>query len=364
VVPAGSWTPLNIAYVDEQRELFAMAPERLLLAARDSRDLRLLDDTTIAGVPHARVAATVDGVATTILLRRSTGFLTAMQFSGAEPNDFGLVPWGKMDVEVWYSAWRKQQNGLVYPYQWDVRRVGQPYKRMTVVGATFNPAATPDSFVVSDSLRAAYLASARRPMHDIPLDSARLIEARVASFNTPGAPAGAVKLGREWVLLETGQASLSAERATAWLEKSGADSRIAGALVTTPAAGNGGAAWLASRHTPIHVAPGAAPLIDAVLRGSSAPAGGVTTVSRGRWLRVSGDSLWLEPIDLPDAPGSLIAYAPSLEWMYSAAAANPLYLDIMLAHARANGWHVSRYGSARGAMTALTPAQRLAESHP
>ena len=29
-----SWNPLNIAYLDERRELFAFAPERLLLAAR------------------------------------------------------------------------------------------------------------------------------------------------------------------------------------------------------------------------------------------------------------------------------------------------------------------------------------------
>ena len=75
---------------------------------------------------------------------------------------------------------------------------------------------------------------------------------------------------------------------------------------------------------------------------------------------MSGDSLWLEPIDLPDAPGTLVAYAPSLEWIYSGPAANPLYLDLMLARARAKGWRVSRFGSARSVTTTLTPAQRLA----
>jgi hypothetical protein len=362
VAAAGAWAPLNIAYVDERRELFALAPERLLLAARDARDLHLLGDTAVAGAPHARLMATVDGIRATIYVRRSTGFLTAVQFRIAEPNDFGLVPWGAMDVELWYSAWRKQPSGLVYPYQWDVRRVGQPYKRMTVVAATFNPAATPDSFVVSDSLRTAYMATATRPMHDIPLDSARILEPRFASFNTPGAPVGAVKLGQEWVLLETGQAPSSAERATIWLRRADSASRIAGALVTMPATGNGGAPWLAAHHTPVHVAPGAAPFIDAVLRGHSAPNTGVVSVARGRWVRVSGDSLWLEPMDLPDAPGTLVAYVPSLEWVYSASAANPLYLDMMLARARAKGWHVSRFGSARGVTTMLTPAQRLAES--
>jgi hypothetical protein len=84
---------------------------------------------------------------------------------------------------------------------------------------------------------------------------------------------------------------------------------------------------------------------------------GVQTVARGRWLRAGGDSLWLEPIDLPDAPGALIAYAPSLEWVYSGMAANPLHLELVLARARERGWSVSQVGSARSVRTALTPAQ-------
>src|SRR3954463_16115493 len=34
------WTTLNVAYVDERREQFAFAPERVLLLARDAADLR------------------------------------------------------------------------------------------------------------------------------------------------------------------------------------------------------------------------------------------------------------------------------------------------------------------------------------
>ena len=359
VAAPGAWVPLNIAYVDEWREQRATAPERLLLAAREAHDLRALSDTVVGGAPHARVSATVDGVHTTLLLRRSTGFLRAARFRIAEPNDFGLVPWGDMDVEIWYGGWRKQPDGLVYPFQWDVRRVGAPYKRMTVLAAIFNQPATPDSFVVSDSLRAAYLASSIRPMHDVPLDSARIVDTRFVSFNTPGAPVGAVKLGGEWMLLETGQAPSSAERAMAWMKKTDAIGRVAGALVTMPATGNGGVPWLVTHDVRVHAAPGAMPYMDAVLRGHSAPATNVARVSRGMWLRVGGDSLWLEPMDLPDLPGALVAYAPSLEWAYSAAAANPLQLDLILARARQKGWRVSRFGSARGAVSPLPPAQQL-----
>jgi len=357
VAAPGAWTTLNVAYVDERRELFAIAPERLLLTARGARDLRLLADTSIAGAAHARVEATVDRFRTTILMRRSTGFLTAARVRVAEPNDFGLVPFGEMDVELWYSAWRKLPSGLVYPYQWDVRRAGRPYKRMTVLTAAFNPPATADSFTVSDSLRAAYFATATRPMHEIPLDSARLIEGRFASFATPGAPAGAVKLGQQWLLLETGQAPSSAERAAAWLAAHGTGARLAGALVTLPGSGAGGASWIVRRQLPLRVGAGTAPFVAAALRGYATPAAGVSQVKEGEWLRASGDSLWLEPIDLPDAPGALVAYAPSLEWVYSAGAANPLYLDLILSRARARGWRVSRFGSARSPVTPLPPAQ-------
>ena len=355
VAAPGAWTTLNVAYVDERRELFTLAPERLLLAARDARDLRFLGDTTIAGAPHARIEATVDRFRTTILVRRNTGFLVAARFRIAEPNDFGLVPYGEMEMSLWYSAWRKQPNGLVYPFQWDVRRVGRPYKRMTVLAATFNPPATPDSFVVSDSLRAAYFANATRPMHDIALDSARLIDGRFASFATPGAPAGAVKLGEQWLLLETGQAPSSAERAAAWLAAHDDGVPLAGALITMPGSGAGGASWMVKHRVPLRVGPGAAPFVAAALRGYAAPEMGVSPVKDGGWLRVGSDSLWLETIELPDAPGTLVAYAPSLEWVYSAAAANPLYLDLVLARARARGWRVSRVGSARGPVGPVPP---------
>jgi len=355
-VPPGTWTTLNIAYVDDRDERFAFAPERLLLAARSAGDLRAGADTSMAGAPHARFTVTVGKFATTIFVRRSTGMLTAARFRVAEPNDFGLVPWGEMEVELWYSAWRKQPSGLVYPYQWDERRVAKTYKRITVLGAQFNPVAMPDSFAVSDSLRGAYLATARKPMHDLPVDSARIVDGRFASFNTPGTPAGAVKIGGVWVLLEGGQAPLSVERASTWLAHTEGGGPLVAALVTMPSTGSGGAAWLSSHGVALHVAPGAAPFVDAVMRGNGATSRTVQVETKGRWMRVGSDSLWVEPIDLADAPGALIAYAPSLNWVYSGMAASAIHLDRVLAVAKARGWRVTHVGSARAVATAIKPA--------
>jgi hypothetical protein len=353
--PAPSWGPLNVAYVDERRELFATAPERALLAVRDARDLRAMPDTTIAGRAHARFTATVDRYPATLFVRRGDGLPAMLRLRAAQPNDFGLAPWGEMEVELWYSAWTKQQDGITYPMQWDVRRVGRPYKRMTVLGVTFNPEVAADSFAVSDSLRGAFLATANRAMHDLALDAAQRVDDDWAAFNTAGAPAGAVRIGGEWLLLEAGQAPMNAERAVAWLARTDSGAPVVGALVTPPASGSGGSAWLARGKLPIYVGPGAAPFQATLLRNHGAPVRTLVPVERGRWLRVGTDSLWLTPFDLPDAPGALVAYWPAREWLYSATAQVPAHRDLLLAHARARRWKVARLGSARGVSVPLPP---------
>ena len=112
-----STTPLNRAYVDERRELFAFAPERLVLLAREATDLRALADTTIAGQSHTRLRATVEGFDATLFLRRSDGLPAMVRFVADEINDFGLAPWGEMEVEFWYSAWVRDAPRELLPPQ-------------------------------------------------------------------------------------------------------------------------------------------------------------------------------------------------------------------------------------------------------
>ena len=353
----GVWAPLNVAYVDERRELFTFAADRLVLLARAAPDLALLPDTLLGTLPHARVTATVAGFPATIFLRRGDGLPAMVRWRAGHPNDFGLVPWGVMDVEVWYSRWQRMPNGVALPMQWDTRRVGKPYKRITVLAAAFDTVATADSFAVSDSLRTAFLATANKPMHDLPLDSARVVDERFATFGQFTALGGAVKVGRRWMLLEAGQAALSVERAVAWLGRTDPGSTVAGAIVTVPAAGNGGAEWLAARRMPIHAAPGAMPVLQTVLRNHGRAPSAATPVTRGQWLRMDGDSLWVEPIDLPDAAGALLVYVPSLRWAYSFTAASALQREYVLARIRQRGWAVERLGSARGVSAPLPGAR-------
>jgi hypothetical protein len=355
------FAPLNTAYVDERKEVFAFAPERLLLAARAASDLRVLADTTMLGLPHARVSATVDGFPTTIFVRRNDGFLAMARYRAAQPNDFGLAPWGEMEVEMWYSRWAKfpvpGTQGIGYPTEWDVRRVGRMYKRLTVLSANFDAAAPADSFAISDSLRAAFASGiASRPMWDVPMDSAKLLEPRLARLGNLGQAQAAVKLGNAWLMLEGTGMPQRNETDVQWLKAADAGATVAGLLITMPNSGRGGAVWFAEKKLPVYVAPGAAAAMSATLANWKQPKSAATVVSRPQWLRVGGDSLWVEAMDFPDFPGAVIAYVPSMRWAYSGIAASPLVFDMVVARIRERGWTVDRIGSLR-TLTQPIPAR-------
>ena len=348
------WGPLNVAYVTERRELFAFAPERMLLNARASNAVALPDTVVDRGV-HARLRATVDGFPATFFIRRSDWTTTMVRFLADEIADFGLAPYGLMEVEFWFSGWRAVAPGVLYPHHWDVVRAGLPYKRMNVILASFNPPATVDSFVVPDSVRAAFFATQNKPMWDVTLDSARIVNASFATFGAPQLGiSGAVRVGGSWVLLETGQAPKVAERVVAALARIAPGEKVAGAVVSPPRTSNGGIPWLAAQRIPVWVGSGAKPYADLVQRQQKQPPVGAAITS-GRWQRVGTDSLWLESMDFPDMAGTLVVYSPSLKWAYSSAAVSPGNLQLMLARLRNRGFGVETFGSAR-AVSAPVPA--------
>ncbi len=347
--------PLNTAYVDERRELFAFAPERLLLLARDGGLLRALPDTTIDRLKHSRVTALVDGFRTTIFLREADGLPAMARFRADEVNDFGLAPWGEMEIETWYSAWGMVAPGVLLPRQRDVRRAGSGYKRMTVLSTIINPPAPADSFAVPDSIVQRFLATERRPMWSVSLDGAQVIERDFVAFPPQLGAAGAVRVGGMWVMLETGQAPGAMPLAQAWFAKQSPVAKIGGGVVTFTSTSNGGVSWFAEQRIPLWIAPGAARMVQKIV--GPALASRATVISSGRWIRVGTDSLWLEPLDVPDAVGALAVYSPTHRWVFSAAAfAFPwgqVERDAFVARLRARGWPVEWIGSARGIRQAL-----------
>lgn len=341
--------PLNIAYVDERRELFAVATERLFLAARDAGGMKLLTDTTIDRVKHSRIAATVDGFATTIVVRTTDGLPAFVRFRFDEINDFGLAPWGEMEVEYWYSNWARLPPGVLMPRQRDVRRVGRTYKRLTVLNAAINPPAPADSFDIADSITTKYLATEQRPMWKISLDTTKIVADHFAVFGPWTGSPGAVRIGGKWVILESGQRDGS----TALIEKFFAnrtpESPIGAVIASNTSAGNGGVVHAAAKKIPIYASPGAFPVVRQILGATRATAA-TTVIATARWVKIGTDSVWMEPVDAPDAFGSLIVYSPTHKWAYSLLGGRStaqFELDAALARLRARGFVIEFFGSAR-----------------
>jgi hypothetical protein len=338
--------PLSVAYVDERNELFAYTPDRLVLLARNAADLRLAGDTVIGREPHTLVHATLGGwLPATIAFHKGTGLPALLRFRRGHPNDFGLVPWGDMWVHIWYSNWRSF-GAISIPTQWDIQRVGRPYKRMTVRNANFNPQIEPDSFQVADELRRAFIES-RRPMHDRAIDSVTTAAPGLVAVHGFGFPAGAISIGDQWLLLEGGHAPLSLERAQEALRSAGVE-KVGGAILASASAGNGGVIEMVRTGLAVYASPAAEPLIRTMLENAGLPFRNVTVVTSARSVGQGESRLEIATVDLPDVPGSILLYSPRLQWLYAPNAVTNLDVRVALDASRRNGWTVTRLGTARG----------------
>lgn len=340
---AGAWRPLSGAYLQERDELFMATPDRILVLARKADDARVLADTAINGVKLARIGATIRRTPVTLHFEKATGMLAIVQLKAGQLWDFGLVPWGVMDVQFRYSRWsRNAQSGITLPTQTDIYRIGRPYKKVIWLAFQVNPAIPADSFAIADSLRAQYMATQNKAMHDIPLDTAKIVDNTFAVFGAPGTPTGAVKVGGQWVIFEGGAAPLTAQRSLDYLQKAEPATKVGLALLTSASGAVAGAAEYVKRGVPTQATAGARPYVAASFAGWSASPASIRTVDETKWTRVGNDSLRVASLDLPDAPRAAMVYVPSLKWLYVSTGAAVLQRDLMLADARRRGWAVEK----------------------
>jgi hypothetical protein len=227
---------------------------------------------------------------------------------------------------------------------------------MTVLTTTINPPAPADSFVISDSLTTAFFRTQTKPMWAASLDSARIVHDAWASFPPWVGVAGAVQVGGGWVLIEAGQAPGATQLVIDWMARTTPGVPIWGAIVTWPATGSGGVRWFAERKLPVYTGPGASAFTDIMLGRASRAA---TVVTAPRWIQVMKDSVWVEPLDLPDYGGALAVYVPALRWLYlspgSVAFAKP-ELDALVSRLQVRGLDVRAIGSVR-TFPPVTPPQ-------
>ncbi len=349
--------PLSVAYVDERRELFLYTPDRLMLALRDAPDLALGADTVIGAEPHRRVTATLAGrFRSTVFFHRGTGLPTMLRFRAGHPNDFGLVAWGVMPVEVWYSGWRTF-GAVSMPVQWDILRVGAPYKRMTVQRAEFNPSFAADSFAVSSEQRAMYLSSsATKPMHETVIRrDVKMATPELAMIMAFGIQAGAAKIGAGWLMLGAASTPFSYEYGQRLLDSLGATPVTAVLAGTSVTATNGGVFTAIDRGLPVYVSQASEKALRRIFEGAGRPVRGLIRVKPGMIIGDGEFRVRLEPVDLPNAPGSVMAFSPRTGWLYVPDGTTAL--DVMVARERARslGWSVKAVGTAVALYQPVTP---------
>jgi hypothetical protein len=85
-----------------------------------------------------------------------------------------------------------------------------------------------------------------------------------------------------------------------------------------------------------------------MLENANRPSDAFTVLSEGRWLGSGQERIRMELVDLPDAPGSIILYAPELGWLYAPDAVTPLDERVVMNRASQLGWSWTAFGNATG----------------
>ncbi len=123
------------------RDALALAPERLLLTATAATDLVRLPDRKL----HAQMQQVLGfhwrGHALRLYLDANLHLPSRLELDGAASGSRSGVMLGDIAWRTDYLFYKRQPDGLVYPFQWNLSRNGQPYLTTVVTALAENAAA-------------------------------------------------------------------------------------------------------------------------------------------------------------------------------------------------------------------------------
>jgi metallo-beta-lactamase superfamily protein len=161
----GQSAPGSGEQIQQAGEALALSPERILITALSSSDLRRLPDLVMQSVPQHAIEFTWQKSPVRIYLNAETNLPTAVEWQTAYPFGIFWSIWGDVTTRVYYSIWWLQ-NGIHYPLQADVFRNGMPDQTITINKIDFNPPFAADSFAISAETRAAFASRATKTIDD------------------------------------------------------------------------------------------------------------------------------------------------------------------------------------------------------
>jgi hypothetical protein len=139
--------------------LYALAPERLLLTAREAKDLQLLPDAVEQKVNQHVIGFSWNGQRLRLYLNAWTNLPTMLEITR---NETRFARWGDVTDRRWYSFWTLEKGGLMYPRQTSTEWNGFPYSDETVQVLKVDEPLDESLMTIPDDARAAYLANPNR----------------------------------------------------------------------------------------------------------------------------------------------------------------------------------------------------------
>jgi hypothetical protein len=157
-----------------------LAPERMIVTARDAADLHAEPDRIVDGYLHHSVAFTHAGARVRLILNAPSLLPKAVEITRSHPYNMFLAPWGDVTQRVTFGMWTLEPDGLRYPRIWEFSTNGQPDGSVHITRVRSNPPVDSDVEISPEAARQAI--ASRRRIADIPLGST----ARPAREIVPG----------------------------------------------------------------------------------------------------------------------------------------------------------------------------------
>jgi hypothetical protein len=155
--------------LDDAELRLALAPERVVTAALDARDLAADDDADIQGARHHVVTWRWKGAPVRLYLSASSGLPSAVEVVRPFVFNTYFGPWGDVRTRVTYTNWQLEPGGLRYPHQWDDERNGLPYRAFVVTKLDLAPEVPAGAFTIPEGVKTAFQAGAKNTTEMIPL---------------------------------------------------------------------------------------------------------------------------------------------------------------------------------------------------
>lgn len=139
---------------EDGRQRIELAPERVLLVARDAPDLALAPDVKVHGVAQRVVSFGWRGRRARLMIDPGDAVPTALELT--TDDTYGI--WGLVRETTYYSLWTLVPGGVRYPLQTDVEWNGVTKSSATILTIKVNPAIDAASLAIPAETKQAFAA--------------------------------------------------------------------------------------------------------------------------------------------------------------------------------------------------------------